>query len=881
MIFPGTPSLPTSSRSRRAPASAVSRILVLLAGGLLLLGLGGCADDAERVAEFMERGERYVDEGDYEEAIIEFKNVLQREPEHAGAHEALSLAYLEVDKPREAYWEMSETVRLDPDNVDARLRYGTISAAIGETDRALEQAEAVLRIDPSSAAAFSLRAQAREVNEDFAGAEQDLRDAVDADPEAPAFRYLLASFLERRGRSDEAEQALRDLIDVEESYLAVSTLARIVVRDGERSAEAQRLLERATELAKQAPLEAPKRAPGDRKGNTSLRANVLREEAVNNAYLVLSAFHYAAGRRDEAMAVLEEGIEQSPSKIELVYQMARYYRLEGNVEAENELIRRATTEAPDNIAAQLVLSAYLGQQGDLAGALEAARAAVAIDGTHRAAKLREAELLVDLGFRDGNTEQLQAGREIVDAVLESAPDSPEAHFVRAKIELTEGDVAAAKKSLERVLQSRPDWAQARFVLGSALASTGELARARVELARAVELDPQSLESRKMLTRVHAQLGEHEFAIEQGRAYLSQRPDDNDIRIIVGQSLIRVGRAQEAYAEIDAIPEERRDAAAYFALGRLDLAFGREAIEAKRVDEGRARMKRGAERLEKADALSPGNAQVLRTLLQYDRDNGRLDASAARIAKAVELHPQDSEVAEVQAELAQVRGDAAMARKALERAVELDARNVSAQLALADLERRAGNLDAMVAIVERAAQAAPESADLQYRLAMIYEQRDRRPDAIAAYDKAIALKPDFTEAKNNLAYLLAESGGDLDRALELAQSAKAQKPDDGNAADTLGWVLLKRGLPSAAIGYLEEAITHFPENAYEVRGIVGNHLAEAYEANAEPDKALAESRRVLERYERLASLARERQIELDEPEWARAARARVARLEAAS
>ncbi|HPG27332.1 MAG TPA: hypothetical protein PLW10_16985, partial [Myxococcota bacterium] len=90
-----------------------------------------------------------------------------------------------------------------------------------------------------------------------------------------------------------------------------------------------------------------------------------------------------------------------------------------------------------------------------------------------------------------------------------------------------------------------------------------------------------------------------------------------------------------------------------------------------------------------------------------------------------------------------------------------------------------------------------------------------------------------------------------------------------------------GLPSAAIGYLEEAITHFPENAYEVRGIVGNHLAEAYEANAEPDKALAESRRVLERYERLASLARERQIELDEPEWARAARARVARLEAAS
>ena len=100
-------------------------------------GLAGCADDADRVAKFMENGDAYVAEGKHEEAVIEFKNVLQIEPENPAAHEALSLAYLETNKPREAYWEMSETVRLAPDNVEARLRYGTISAAIGEHDLAL------------------------------------------------------------------------------------------------------------------------------------------------------------------------------------------------------------------------------------------------------------------------------------------------------------------------------------------------------------------------------------------------------------------------------------------------------------------------------------------------------------------------------------------------------------------------------------------------------------------------------------------------------------------------------------------------------------------------------------------------------------------------
>ncbi|MEE8164799.1 MAG: hypothetical protein V3T64_04455, partial [Myxococcota bacterium] len=144
-----------------APTAGRTRMLGIFFLVLVVM-LGGCASDDERLAEFMERGEAYVEQSLNEEAIIEFKNVLQIDPNHARAHEALSIAYLVVSKPREAYWEMSETVRLDPTNINARLRYGSISAVVGDHDLAREQADAILELDPNRAQAFTLRAQALE-----------------------------------------------------------------------------------------------------------------------------------------------------------------------------------------------------------------------------------------------------------------------------------------------------------------------------------------------------------------------------------------------------------------------------------------------------------------------------------------------------------------------------------------------------------------------------------------------------------------------------------------------------------------------------------------------------------------------------------------------
>ena len=67
---------------------------------------------------------------------------------------------------------------------------------------------------------------------------------------------------------------------------------------------------------------------------------------------------------------------------------------------------------------------------------------------------------------------------------------------------------------------------------------------------------------------------------------------------------------------------------------------------------------------------------------------------------------------------------------------------------------------------------------------IHEQRDDIPKARESYEKALALNPRFAPAANNLAWILSEHGGDRDRALALAQTAKEQAPEDPRVSDTL-------------------------------------------------------------------------------------------------
>jgi len=807
---------------------------------LLLALLAGCQSDEAKLAEHMARGDAYVEEKKNAEAIIEYKSVIQIDPNHPRAHHELARALLRNRQFKDGYWEMSEAVRLDPANVDARIEFAQLAILGKDYDEALVQTEAAIEADPKKVVAYLMKGQALEAlkrsDESLAAFEQGLAVA----PEDPVALGALAAVYDSRGMVDKAEATYQKLIQIQPSANAHIAYGRFLARayEDERDPEVESSFRQGIEVAK--------------------------PEETADAYAALATYYYTRERFDDVVTLLQQGIEKQPDSVELIYLLARFYSTRGDEPKARELIEQATKAKPDDPKPFLILSAYRARQGDSAGALEAAKQALAVAPDDRTAQLRYSELLVEIGFKANDTAKVEEGRKVIDEILAEQPSHPGALFVQAKIEVASNQIDEAITSARAAINGRPNWAEAHFVLGAALAVKNDNPAARNELGRALEIDPNLHQAQQVLAKVHEALGEHEYAIENGRRFLQSQPDNLEMRLLVAQSLVRLGKLKDARAELEKIDESKRGAEGNYALARVYLGLG---------DNAQAR-----KYLELADAAIPRNPDILSNLLTLDSRENRMAESTARINAAIEADPKNAKLQQLAGTLALMTGRTADAEALFKKAIELDPNDLSGYEQLARLYSGTGRLEETVKTYEQAIAVKPDQANLHHFLGVLYELGGRRELAVARYEDAIRLDPNLGEAKNNLAYLLAESGQNLDRALDLAQDAKSQLPENASVADTLGWVLYKRGMSSAAISYLKEAEAGTDPNDASI-GIVRYHLALAYEANGDTAQAREALDRSLAGFDKQLAAARAKGANPAEPPWVKDVRAMLERLKA--
>jgi tetratricopeptide (TPR) repeat protein len=116
------------------------------------------------------------------------------------------------------------------------------------------------------------------------------------------------------------------------------------------------------------------------------------------------------------------------------------------------------------------------------------------------------------------------------------------------------------------------------------------------------------------------------------------------------------------------------------------------------------------------------------------------------------------------------------------------------------------------------------------LAIVLDAAARWNEAKQVYDATIKMDPTNGVALNNVAFLMAEHGGDLDQALTYAQKAKQLLPNLTEVSDTLGWIYLKKNLSDNAIDIFRDLVKQQP-NASTYR----YHLAMAlYQKGDKPD-----------------------------------------------
>ena len=92
----------------------------------------------------------------------------------------------------------------------------------------------------------------------------------------------------------------------------------------------------------------------------------------------------------------------------------------------------------------------------------------------------------------------------------------------------------------------------------------------------------------------------------------------------------------------------------------------------------------------------------------------------------------------------------------------------------------------------------------------------------AYEKLLAINGNNALALNNLAVVYSERFDQIDKALDLAKRARTNFPNNPNFADTLGWVMFRKGDYRNALPLLQEGAAKLTDNPE-----VQYHLAMAH------------------------------------------------------
>ena len=151
-------------------------------------------------------------------------------------------------------------------------------------------------------------------------------------------------------------------------------------------------------------------------------------------------------------------------------------------------------------------------------------------------------------------------------------------------------------------------------------------------------------------------------------------------------------------------------------------------------------------------------------------------------------------------------------KLLQDLLKTDPKSGDLLLRLAEPQRRKGDVNAAIETFRRASQAAPTDARPLLQLGLLLDGTGRRDQAKPIYEQILKIQPDHPIALNNLAFIKAEDGQDLDEALTMAQRARQGLPNSPDIMDTLGWIYLKKNLSDDAIRTFKELVTADPNRA---------------------------------------------------------------------
>ena len=493
------------------------------------------------------------------------------------------------------------------------------------------------------------------------------------------------------------------------------------------------------------------------------------------ARVSLANFYWSSGRPQDAERTLHAAREIDPSDPMVNRMLAALYMATGRpAEAEAPLKRMA--EKDGGVALKAALGEYDVQMNRIADATAILKPLSEADPPFSPATLQLAGIEYQAGRSD-------AARALLDQVLQREPRYTNALILRASWYLREGNVRAALDSGHAAVESDPASASAQYVLGQALAQNRQPDAAIKVLNEVARLNPRMAAAQLLLSRLELATGNVAAAAASATEAKRAAPQNLDVRLALARSLVAQGRLSQADPEVKSLIAEHPQVPHVQAVHGMLLMGRRDEAGA------RAAFRRALDR-------DPNFPDALQGLMLLDSQSGNLEAAIVRIEERVTSQPKSAPLQFIAARTYAAARQPEKMEKALKAGLEIDPDNVNAYMLLGSLYTSQKRLDSALAEFETAASRRPDQVGAATMAATILQMQGKEAEAQKRYEAILAGSPQAAVAANNLAWSYAERGERLDRALELAQQAKARLPDVAEVNDTLGWVYYKAGLAAA-------------------------------------------------------------------------------------
>jgi len=533
------------------------------------------------------------------------------------------------------------------------------------------------------------------------------------------------------------------------------------------------------------------------------------------AHMALANYLSATNRRDEAEKSLRTAVAVEPTHVPALRAVGWFLTVTNRAkEAEPFLVDAARLDPkPDS---KILLADFYVWSGRDADAVRVLEQVTSAGSTGAVDDMR----LASIFYR---TDRPRAA-SLVKAVLKSHPENADAQMLSAQLAFDDHKLTEAKSAIDALIAKYPRMAQAHFLNGRVLLELGRFSEAARAFNEVVVLNPRAVPARLYLARLQLLDNKTADARQVANEVLRLAPGNPAARLAIV-------RADQESGELAAANRQVADVAKSFP------GWSRVHYEAARLAIFQSDWPAALKSLDRLEALDGSSREVFEGRLAVDVGRKDFTGASQRLDARLAKDPNDQKALMVAGQVYVAAGELAKAEAAWKKLLSINPSNNDAYDALGRMYANSGRLEAAEQQFATLAEKAPEYG--MVLAGVLAHAQGKVAVAKQRYEKALAANAQSAVAANNLAWIYAEEGGNLDVALNLAQTAKRAAPDDPNFMDTLGFVLLKKGLAAAAIPEFRAAANKSPKNA-----TIQLHLAQAYAAAGQADDAKGAAQRAL-------------------------------------